>query len=102
MEPDIVHCQGWFSSLVPMYLKKLYSEDPLFENVKIIYSVFDNSFPGILSNDLTEKLLFEDLESDDVDSIKKLTSQTYTNLLFAIQMRLFKLAQKLIKTYLIL
>ena len=70
-KPDIVHCQGWFSSLVPMYLKKLYSEDPLFENVKIIYSVFDNSFPGILNNDLKEKLLYEDLESADVNSIKK-------------------------------
>ena len=57
-KPDIVHCQGWFSSLVPMYLKKLYSEDPLFENVKIIYSVFDNSFPGILSNRFNRKAAF--------------------------------------------
>tara|TARA_B100001093_G_C26860639_1_gene1030104 strand:+ start:47680 stop:48513 length:834 start_codon:yes stop_codon:yes gene_type:complete len=70
-KPDIIHCQGWFSSLVPMYIKKLYSEDPLFENVKIIYSVFDNSFSGALSNDLSEKLLFEDLDLDDVDTIKK-------------------------------
>ncbi len=70
-KPDIIHCQGWFSSLVPMYIKKLYSEDPLFEDVKIIYSVFNNSFPGVLSNDLPQKLLFEDLNPKDVAPIKK-------------------------------
>ena len=41
--PDVIHCQGWFSSLVPFYIKKLYSGDPLFENTKVVYSVFDNS-----------------------------------------------------------
>ena len=41
--PDIIHCQGWFSSLVPMYIKKVFAEDPLFDNVKIVYSVFDNA-----------------------------------------------------------
>ena len=72
-KPDIIHCQGWFSSLVPMYIKKLYSEDPLFEDVKIIYSVFNNSFNGKLSNSLPEKLLFEDLQKKDVARIKDST-----------------------------
>ena len=48
--PDIIHCQGWFTALVPMYIKKLYSEDPLFENTKVIYSVFDNGYKGKLSD----------------------------------------------------
>jgi len=70
-KPDIIHCGGWFSSLVPMYIKKLYYDDPLFENVKVIYSVFNNSFKGVLSNDLPEKLLFENLNASDVASVKK-------------------------------
>ena len=37
--------------------KKLYSQDPLFENVKVIYSLFENTFKGVLSNNI--KLLFE-------------------------------------------
>ncbi len=65
-KPDVIHCQGWFTSLVPMYIKKLYNSDPLFENVKIIYSVSDNMFKGTLSNSLPEKLLFEDLCHEDV------------------------------------
>ena len=70
-KPDIIHCQGWFSSLVPMYIKKLYADDPLFEDVKVIYSVFDNTYEGVLSSTLAEKLLFEDLEEPDVAKLKK-------------------------------
>ena len=70
-KPDVIHCQGWFTSLVPMYIKKLYAGDPLFEDVKVIYSVFDNTFDGVLSDTLPEKLLFEDLEAKDVDMLKK-------------------------------
>jgi len=69
--PDVIHCQGWFTSLVPMYIKKLYAEDPLFENVKVIYSVFDNSFDGELSDSLPDKLLFENLDKSDVAGLKK-------------------------------
>lgn len=68
--PDIIHCQGWFSCLVPLYIKKLYAEDPLFENVKVIYSVFDNSFKGVLSDSLPEKLLFENFDESDVSDLK--------------------------------
>ncbi len=68
--PDIIHCQGWFTSLVPMYIKKLYADDPLFENVKVIYSLFDNSFDGTLSDSLPDKLLFEKLEKSDVSALK--------------------------------
>ena len=69
--PDIIHCQGWFASLVPMYIKKLYAEEPLFDNVQIIYSVFDNSFDGVLSNSLVDKLLFEKLTRRDISGVQK-------------------------------
>ena len=75
--PDIIHCQGWFSSLVPMYIKKLYKDEPLFENVKIVYSVFDNQENFHLGNKLTDKLLFENLLKDDV---KNVTDASINNL----------------------
>jgi len=68
--PDVIHCQGWFTSLVPMYIKTLYADDPLFENVKVIYSVFDNSFDGLLSDTIADKLLYEKLEEKDVEGVK--------------------------------
>ena len=70
--PDVIHCQGWFTSLVPMYIKKLYADDPLFENTKVIYSIFDNGYEGILSDTIIDKLLFEDLKIDDVNGLANL------------------------------
>ena len=75
--PDIIHCNGWFTSLVPMYIKKLYFKDPLFSNTKIYYTVFDNSFNGDLNNLLSEKLLFENLQNNDV---KMIDDPTFENL----------------------
>ena len=74
--PDVIHCQGWFTSLVPMYIKKLYSEDPLFENTKVIYSVFDKGFKGKLSDTIIDKLLFEELEANDLSGLKNLNVNT--------------------------
>ena len=53
-----------------MYIKKLYKDEPLFENVKIVYSVFDNNENYHLGNKLTDKLLYEDLLKDDVKNVR--------------------------------
>jgi len=69
--PNIIHCHGWISSLVPLYIKKLYSEDPLFNNSKVIFSVYDTDFPGELNKKIVEKLLFESsLNKKDVEGLK--------------------------------
>ena len=59
-----------------MYIKKLYADDPLFENTKVIYSVFDNGFEEELSDSIVEKLMFEDLKIEDVEGITKLNIGT--------------------------
>ena len=39
-QPDIVHCHGWFSSVVPIYLRHVFADDPIFKNVKIVVSLY--------------------------------------------------------------
>ena len=76
--PEIIHCQGWFSSLVPMYIKKIYNEDPLFKDTKVIYNVFDTEFEGSLNSEIINKLLFENkLEKSDLNMLK---NPTFENL----------------------
>ena len=38
--PDIIHCQGWMSAVVPFYVKTAYKDEPQFANSKIITSLF--------------------------------------------------------------
>lgn len=68
--PDIIHCHGWLSSLVPLYIKKYYYNDPLFKDSKVIYSVYDNDFKDTLNADFSEKLLLEGITKEDVDILK--------------------------------
>jgi starch synthase len=75
--PDIIHCHGWFTSLVPLYIKKAYNEDPLFANSKIVYSVYDNDFEKSLKKEFKDKLLYENITKKDVDLLK---DPNYVNL----------------------
>ncbi|MBO7262792.1 MAG: glycogen/starch synthase [Alistipes sp.] len=54
--PTIVHCHGWFSAIAPMYLKKVFYDDPLFRDVKIVLSLGDDKFEGCLAEDFKQKL----------------------------------------------
>lgn len=59
--PNVIHCHGWLTSLIPLYLKKVYDKEPVFENTKVIYSVYDNQFEGDLSTDFQLKARVEDV-----------------------------------------
>ena len=47
--PTVVHCHGWFSGVVPVYLKHVFADDPIFRDVKIVVSLCDDAFPGELA-----------------------------------------------------
>lgn len=64
--PDVIHCQGWISSLVPLYIKKAYNDEPSFRNSKIVYSLFDNPFEGKLPGNLAEKALLRGIDIADI------------------------------------
>ena len=65
-EPFVVHCSGWVTALAPMYMKKLYADDPTIGPAKIVYSIFDDSFEGTLDPRFVEKLKQEGFTDDDL------------------------------------
>lgn len=69
--PDIIHCQGWFTNLIPLYIKKFYNDDPLFMNSKIVTSVYDNEFNDVMDKRLKNKLSWDKLDSKDIEIIDK-------------------------------
>lgn len=64
--PDVIHCHGWFTSLMPLYIKKYYSEDPLFAETKIVVSVYEDEFPKALAKKLADKLGFDGFAKKDL------------------------------------
>jgi starch synthase len=75
--PDIVHCHGWMSSLIPAYLKTNYKDDPTFKDAKIIYSVYNNSFTETLGAEFAKKALMKGMLPEDT---AEYTEATHTAL----------------------
>lgn len=75
--PDIIHCHGWMSALAPVYLKSIYGDDPLFQNQKIIYSVYNNDFKTPFRSTFADKLRFDGI---DGDSLKMVKNPDYVNI----------------------
>ena len=66
-KPDIIHCQGWISHTLPLYLKKCYKDDPIFSNTKVVLSLYDEFLEERFSADLAEKAALPGLESKDFE-----------------------------------
>lgn len=79
--PDIIHCQGWMSAVVPFYIKTAYHDEPSFTNTKVVTSLYANSMTSQLDpnfkrclefRDATEELLKPYKEQFDFDELGKL------------------------------
>lgn len=77
-QPDIVHCHGWFSAVVPIYLRNSFADDPLFKNVKVVVSLYDDAFPGTLSENFSAIM---ENEGVPADTMKKMGAASYQNLM---------------------
>jgi starch synthase len=76
--PDIIHVHGWLASFLPLYLRNYYGNEPLFENSKIITSVYNQGFEGTLDKDVIHKIAFDGIEESD---IAELENPTYNNVM---------------------
>lgn len=68
--PDVVHCHGWMSTLIPAYLKTAYKDDPNFKSAKVIYSLYKEEFEGKLSDDFEEKALTGSMTNEEIAPYK--------------------------------
>jgi starch synthase len=68
--PDIIHCHGSITSLIPLYIKRSFRDNPLFTESRVIYSVYDDEYPGSLNKNMARKAMHEGVEKDDLDLLK--------------------------------
>ena len=76
--PDVIHTHGWLASLLPLYLKQYYKDEPLFKDSKIVTSVYQQSFDNTLNSTLVDKVRFDDIEEEH---LQNLTLPNYNNLM---------------------
>ncbi len=59
--PDLIHCSGWMTGLIPMFIKTAYKKEPVFSNCKVIYTIGDNTFKEKLGADFLSLATINDL-----------------------------------------
>lgn len=68
--PDVIHCQGWFAGLAPLYLKTMLKDDPALSRAKIIYSAYDTAPEFPFDEHLTEVLAYDNIKHPLLDGNK--------------------------------
>ena len=63
--PDIIHCQGWITQVLPLYLKKAYKDDPIFSGSKVVLSLFDDTPSGPFAPGFDKTILFGGIKPKD-------------------------------------
>jgi len=71
--PDIIHCHGWMTAFVPLYVRHHFADDPHFENTKLVFSVYDQK-PEALDKDLAKKLAMEGFDKELFKGLAKPTT----------------------------
>ena len=71
--PDIIHCHGWMTAFVPLYIRHFFKDDPHFENAKLVFSVYDDKKEA-LDKDLAKKLTMEGFDKNLVSVLSKPTT----------------------------
>lgn len=77
--PDVIHCHGWMTSLVPLFLKTTYKKEPVFNYSKTIYTAENDQFTETLHADFLKKALISaDIKEKDLDPFKALNNTAMT------------------------
>ena len=75
--PDVIHCHGWMTSLVPLYIKRAFKDNPLFSDSKVVYSLYDDDFEGAFRDGYDKKLKMPGIVAKE---IKWLKNPVYANI----------------------
>ena len=66
-KPDIIHCQGWISHILPLYLKKIYKDDPIFTHSKLVLSLYNEADSFTFAEDMRSKIILPGIKNKDLE-----------------------------------
>lgn len=69
--PDIIHCHGWMSSLIPIYIKTAYKEEPSFRDSRVVFSLYEDGFQNNLKENFLSQLLIKDMTPDLLEKVNQ-------------------------------
>ena len=70
--PDVIHCSGWMTGLIPAFIKTAYKREPVFAHSKIVFTIGENTFKEKLGNNLLKLAIINNsITPADVEVFKE-------------------------------
>jgi len=70
--PDIIHCSGWMTGLIPAYLKTVYKKEPVFSHSKVVFTIGPTVFKEKLGAQFLKKaLIHPSIKEKDLEPFKE-------------------------------
>jgi starch synthase len=68
--PDVIHCHGWMTSLIPFFVKTGYKDDPMFRNSRVVFSSYYQELEETMTPNLVKKMKMDGVTADDLKLYK--------------------------------
>ncbi|HEX4886499.1 MAG TPA: glycogen/starch synthase [Luteibaculaceae bacterium] len=78
--PDIIHCHGWMTASMPLYLKKLYHDDPHFVDTKVVFSAYNQDMSEGIDPNFTQKFIFDGVEKKEMEKFSAADIETFNKI----------------------
>ena len=82
-QPDVIHCHGWLTGIMALYIKFIFSKDPHFKETKVVYSLYNETFDQPWDPRFAEKLSFDGFPQDLTDALKDTSCENLTRVILS-------------------
>lgn len=69
--PDVIHCQGWMSALVPLYIKTAYRDEPSFCDCKVVYALHNDELKQDPGSNFGNCLAYKNVDASVLDEFSE-------------------------------
>ena len=77
-QPHLIHFTGWFSCMIPFYLRRINKENAFFSGTKTVFTLSNDSFKGDFGPDMERKLKADGATAKDLRLFENLDYKTLT------------------------
>jgi len=63
--PEIIHCQGWMSSIIPYYIKTSYADEPSFRDCRTVFTPTEEDLTAPLPENFDGIIKFRNTKAED-------------------------------------
>ena len=68
--PDVIICQGWMGYVVPLFIKTAYKNDPVFENTKVVTSLYNDTLTDSINSNFKNCIDFNEVAKESLVAYK--------------------------------